>query len=116
MEKNEEENKKLKQQILEQQKLKRDLENRLQKDQAQNSNFQQQRQARISKSILNNNNNNNNKALNKKEYSVKQTDQVHITRLTSEMNRPAFATTHFKPLYCKLYINDFFIIQYFINL
>ena len=112
MEKNEEENKKLKQQILEQQKLKRDLENRLQKDQAQNSNFQQQRQARISKSILNNN---NNKALNKKENSVKQTDQVHMTRLTAEMNRPAFATTHFKPSYCKLNINNFFIIE-FINL
>ena len=85
---------------------------KLQKDQAQNSNFQQQRQARISKSILNNN---NNKALNKKENSVKQTDQVHMTRLTAEMNRPAFATTHFKPSYCKLNINNFFIIE-FINL
>lgn len=93
-------NQNLKKQILEQQKMKRDLEQRLQKEQTQQ---QQQRQTRPFKNISNKNQQiNSKKILNESIVDTKSEKVVtHTLRLIFDPQRPAFASSQIKPTYCK---------------
>lgn len=99
LEKSEEANLKIKKQILEQQKLKRDLEQRLQKEINEN-NQQQQRQTRIFQNISNKKQPN---AIRKKQNQDPPTKKEAIItpRLIFDPQRPAFASSQIKSSYCE---------------
>ena len=96
---------KLKKQILEQQKLKRDLEQRLQKEINQ-TNQQQQRQTRIFQNISNKKQPVNSK---KKQDEPVKKEAVITPILIFDPQRLAFASSQIKSSYFNHFISSYFI-------